>query len=222
MDPYLEEPDLWPDVHARLIAGIGELLAPKLRPRYVARVEQRTFLFDQDDAAEELQVVPDVRVVERGHRHQVPPGGGTAVAQKTTTPLDVTGLVKRVGVQRFLEIRDSVGRRIITVIEVLSPSNKVESAGRRALLKKREQVSDSETSWLEIDSLRRGSRTITLKEIGEAPYIAYLDRWALDAAYDRAAYDVDVNYRVAPDSPLSRIDARWANALLREKRIRGC
>ena len=264
MDPYLEEPDLWPDVHARLIAGIGELLAPQLRPRYVARVEQRTFLFDPDEPADELQVVPDVRVVEHRRRHQAVGGGIAAIAEKTTVPLDVTGLVKRVGVQRFLEIRDSVGRRIVTVIEILSPSNKVESAGRRALLQKRKQVSDSETSWLEIDLLRRGSRTVTLKEIGEAPYIAYLDRWApndpeallnrrqflwrmalrqplpniavplrpkdsdvslelqkaLDAAYDRAAYDVDVNYRVAPDPPLSRRDIRWANALLREKKIR--
>jgi hypothetical protein len=147
MDPYLEDPDLWPDVHASLIAGIRELLAPQLRPRYVARVEQRTYLFDPDDSADELQVVPDVRVVEHRRRHQAVRVGGAAVAEKTTVPLDVTGLVKRVGVQRSLEIRDSVGRRIVTVIEILGPSNKVESAGRRALLQKRKQVSDSETNW---------------------------------------------------------------------------
>ena len=265
MDPYLEDPDLWPDVHARLIAGIGELLAPQLRPRYVARVEQRTFLFDPAGPGDELQVVPDVRVVEQRRRHQASAGGGgAAVAEKASVPIDVTGLVKRVGVQRFLEIRDSTNRRIITVIEILSPSNKVESAGRRALLQKREQVCDSDTSWLEIDLLRRGSRTVKLSEIGEAPYIAYLDRWApndpdalvnrrqflwrmalreplpsifvplrrkdadvsldlqktLDFAYDRAAYDVDVNCRVPPNPPLSKNDARWAGALLREKKIR--
>jgi len=28
MDPYLEAPDLWPDVHARLIAQIAEQLTP--------------------------------------------------------------------------------------------------------------------------------------------------------------------------------------------------
>jgi len=263
MDSYLEDPDLWPDVHARLIAGIGELLAPKLRPRYVARVEQRTFLFDPAGPGDELQVVFDVRVVEHRRRHQAR-GGGAAVAEKTTVPIDVTGLVKRVGIQRFLEIRDSTNRCIITIIEILSPSNKVESAGRRALLQKRAQVCDSETSWLEIDLLRRGSRTVTLREIGEAPYIAYLDRWApndpnalvkrrqflwrmalreplpsisvplrpkdadvsldlqkaLDLAYDRAAYDIDVNYRVRPNPPLSKNDARWAGALLREKKLR--
>src|ERR1700722_3282779 len=94
MDPYLEDPDLWPDVHASLIAGIRELLAPQLRPRYVARVEQRTLLFDPDEPADELQVVPDVRVVEHRRRHHVSRGGGTAVAVKTAMPLDVTGLVK--------------------------------------------------------------------------------------------------------------------------------
>ncbi len=42
----------------------------------------------------------------------------------------------------------------------------------------------------------------------------------LDAAYDRAAYDLDVNYAEAPNQPLDEEDARWADALLREKKLR--
>ncbi len=41
MDPYLEHPVLWPGVHNTLIVYFAEQLAPLLRPRYAASVEQR-------------------------------------------------------------------------------------------------------------------------------------------------------------------------------------
>ena len=49
MDPYLEDPDLWPDVHANLIASIQAELNQQIAPNYVARVEQRVFISDEND-----------------------------------------------------------------------------------------------------------------------------------------------------------------------------
>ena len=175
MDPYLETPDLWPDFHARLVPIISDLLTPKLRPRYLARVEQTTFVFGPDDPASELYVVPDVRVIERD-----PPsprvednGGGVAVA----VPIDVTGFASQVARHRYLEIRDAASRRVVTVIEVLSPSNKVENAaGRQMFLRKREQVGQSDTSWLEIDLLRRGTRSVNFAVLPRSAYLAYAER----------------------------------------------
>lgn len=43
MDPYLEHPDLWPDVHHRLIVTLADYLVPRLRPRYYVSIEQRTY-----------------------------------------------------------------------------------------------------------------------------------------------------------------------------------
>ena len=43
MDPYLESPTIWPDVHHRLISEIQSTLNPRLRPQYVARVELRVY-----------------------------------------------------------------------------------------------------------------------------------------------------------------------------------
>ena len=37
MDPYLEEPRRWPDVHQSLITYIRDALQPAVRPRYFAR-----------------------------------------------------------------------------------------------------------------------------------------------------------------------------------------
>jgi hypothetical protein len=63
MDPWLEEPALWPDVHARLIAELGRVLGPILRPRYVVRIEERTYV-DADGLV--LVGRPDLAVQDRG------------------------------------------------------------------------------------------------------------------------------------------------------------
>jgi hypothetical protein len=44
MDPYLEDPLVWPDVHASFIVYLREHLRPLLRPRYVITVESRVFV----------------------------------------------------------------------------------------------------------------------------------------------------------------------------------
>jgi len=182
------------------------------------------------------------------------------VAERTAAPIDVTGMVVKAAVQRFLAIRDQSDRQVITVIELLSPSNKTKnSSGRRALLRKRKQVGRSQTSWLEIDLLRRGLRTVRFPAMPKSAYFAFADRttqggrrqlaWpialreplprlpvplrpgeadvvldlqaVLDAAYDRAGYDLGFDYALPPDPRLSEDEARWADDLLREKKMRG-
>ncbi len=43
MDPYLEHPVLWENVHARLMVTLANQLQPRLDPRYVTSVEERVF-----------------------------------------------------------------------------------------------------------------------------------------------------------------------------------
>jgi hypothetical protein len=53
------------------------------------------------------------------------------------------------------------GGRVITVIEVLSPSNKTAgSAGRQLYLTKQQELFESQTHLIEIDLLRRGEHTV--------------------------------------------------------------
>src|SRR3954453_17075124 len=78
MDPYLEYPGLWPDVHLTLISGYRDFLAPQLRPKYVVRVEERTYISDDSDPSLKLQLrIPDVEVAIRSGQEEArfSPGG---------------------------------------------------------------------------------------------------------------------------------------------------
>ena len=47
MDPYLERSDLWPQVHNRLIIAIADALTPQIAPRYRASIEERIYTTDE-------------------------------------------------------------------------------------------------------------------------------------------------------------------------------
>jgi len=65
MDPYLEAPGLWTDVHHGLISEIQARLNSKLRPKYRVRVEERVYISDENDPGRRT-IVPDLRVAETG------------------------------------------------------------------------------------------------------------------------------------------------------------
>ncbi|MEM6313805.1 MAG: DUF4058 family protein [Planctomycetota bacterium] len=257
MDPYLEAPDLWPDVHAELIVEFRAQLQPQVSPSYAARIEQYTFLADPDEMDEVVRIVPDVRVVDAG------PGGGgsaTSVVAEAATGVEVTdalGLMER---SRRLMLLDSRSRELITVIELLSPANKRQSGdGRDAFLDKRHEVTDSSASWLEIDLLRGGEPTVRVPQRRRTTYAAFLDRTpdpdkdhrrqylfpmplrerlpilpvplrsgeadvkldlqaAVETAYARAQYQIDINYaETPPGPPLGEDDAAWMAGLVGER-----
>ena len=54
---------------------------------------------------------------------------------------------------------------------------------------------------------------------GDAPATLNLQD-VLATAYDRAAYDLDIDYRADPVPPLPPVHADWADRLLKDKRIR--
>ena len=61
MDPYLEDPAIWPNVHSTLINVTRDLLLPALRPRYFVGIEERVYVSAEQDPGRQL-LVPDVYV----------------------------------------------------------------------------------------------------------------------------------------------------------------
>ncbi len=57
MDPYLESPELWPDLHHEMISVIRESLNVSLRPRYHAMVEERVYVSDDRDPGRKV-IIP--------------------------------------------------------------------------------------------------------------------------------------------------------------------
>jgi hypothetical protein len=198
MDPYLETPDLWPDVHHQLIGEIHATLNRLLRPRYIARIQHRFYVPDEDG----------VRFIDEIEEAR-------------------------------LEIRHRESKALVTVIEVLSPANKIRgSRGRGSFMEKRRDTLASDVHWVEIDLLRSGHPSVTRPPLVPSDYRIMVSRagertrakyWpvgvrqplpvigiplrgkdpdvpldlgaVLSAAYDHGAYDLSVDYRREPDPP---------------------
>jgi hypothetical protein len=53
MDPYLEDPALWPGFQRQLVAGMYKLLCPNLTGRYAVVVKSRRYTTGTDEHQEE-------------------------------------------------------------------------------------------------------------------------------------------------------------------------
>lgn len=150
MNPYLENRDLWPDLHQALANAIRVALVPEVAPRYYVAVEQRTYIAADDP--DTLVGRADIAVL--GTPHRVMPGNGGSVVVGEPVPV-LTPSVEEVR-EHYLEIRQRGSDQVITVIEILSPSNKRTGRGRTEYETKRIDLLSTRTSLVEIDLLRGG------------------------------------------------------------------
>jgi hypothetical protein len=178
MDPYLEHPALWPGVHQRLITYLGDALTGLLPPRYVANINERLYIDEPD-----RDIYPDASVLERSN----PPAPALRDVEMAATlvvdppwVVDVTADEIREGFIEILPVADQ--GRVITIIELLSPSNKTAGGtGRQLYRSKQRQVLASPTHLLEIDLLRQGQHTVAaprdrLGRRGPYDYLVSLSR----------------------------------------------
>lgn len=153
MDPYLEHPDFWPEVHSRLIVAIADFLVPQVRPKYRVAIEKRIYQITPSDGDTSLLVgVPDI-AVNRQPTEPETQASQVAVAP-AGYPLTVTLPMPEQVKQSYLEVRDLATGQVVTAIEVLSPVNKRSGEGRETYLKKRDRILGSLTHLVEIDLLR--------------------------------------------------------------------
>lgn len=254
-DPYLERH--WGDVHTRLVTYASDRLQQLLPRDLRARVEECVFLEAYDGHTPDF--IPDVRILQRPRREgpvkSASIGIGVADPLVVQTDDEIT--------QRFIEIRDAgSGHQLVTVIEVLSPSNKVPGDGQVKYLQKRQELRAGRVSVVEIDLVRTGKRLLpfpmeklipefrttyqvwvrrgweaTRVEVYRVPLREHLPvipiplqrtdadvpldlQAIIDQCYRNGGYDDDIDYQVGPEPPLDADDARWADSLLRKKKLR--
>ena len=124
MNPYLENPELWSEVHHRLITAIAIALQPQLSPNYRVAIEKRTYLSDGEDSV--FVGVPDVSVLSQRLTAQPL---STATLPTQSESIMVILLMPEEVREGYLEIREIATGRVSTVIEVLSPTNKLYNMG---------------------------------------------------------------------------------------------
>jgi uncharacterized protein DUF4058 len=179
MDPYLEHPRQWESFHARLVIHIADLLQPLVAPRYLVRPQERAAI-----VFEERPIVPDVSVtLSRGERERA----GVAVLA-ASAPVVVYG-VEVEHRQTYLQILDRNGRQVVTVLELLSPSNKRSGPGNRLYMQKQAEVLDSAAHLVEIDLLRAGSHTVAVPDGLLAPYRPYHYLACVNRSSERGRFD---------------------------------
>lgn len=164
MNPYLENPNVWPSLHSRLINEIADAISSALPPGYAADVEERLYVVQP-----ERHIIPDITLrqsvfgVRTARLPQAVTAGGTALAvaerekpnMVTIEPWDVR--------EFFVQVLSFTNgeARVVTTIELLSPSNKTAgSVGREKYLAKQQELLGSDTHFLEIDLLRGGAHTL--------------------------------------------------------------
>lgn len=178
MDPYLEAPSLWRDVHSQLMTLFREQLVPHLAPHYTAELDTQVVLemvVDNDRA-----IVPDVTIAEAPSiPKRVAEMSATYEAIKTEAvpPQPVWVLLKTETRINSLYIRSQPSRKLVAVIELLSPTNKRPGDHRLAYLRKRHSLLKSRVHFVEIDLLRSWPRMLAdelLKTLPAYDYLAFV------------------------------------------------
>jgi hypothetical protein len=158
MDPYLEK--YWLEVHPGLIIYTRDYLRTQLPQGLRARIEDRVFVVPEE--GDRHSIHPDVYVVEHqpGKRGSLAAVTGIAVAE----PIIVQREDEPIS-QGYLEIVDvASGNRVVTVIEYVSPTNKLAGDGRVQYLEKQKEVIDAGANLVEIDLTRAGNRCLAVSE----------------------------------------------------------
>jgi hypothetical protein len=175
MNPYLEQPAIWPDFHHDMIGVIKELIAPQVAPNYAVRTEVQLYIHELPEDSRRLFGHGDT-VLSQTPAHSHDRDSGLA-ATKLAVP--ARGSLPVVDFERvhFLEIRDRFDRQVVTVIELLSPSNKANRSDRDVYLAKRAQLLTTGVNFVEIDLLRGGPR-MPVEGLPECDYYSMVCRSA--------------------------------------------
>lgn len=195
MDPYLEG-SAWESFHAAYIDEIGRQLAPKLRPKYLARVERSP-----------KRSIAILDVVERR----------LVAAIELLSPSN-----KRVGGGReeYLQRRETflVGNAHLIEIDLLRRGTRLPMAGPLPLADYFGFVSRAEVRPLTgvwPVSVRDMLPQLPIPLLPGDPDVPLDLQAALNVTYHAFGFDLELDYSKPPEIPLPGDDIAWADGLLR-------
>jgi hypothetical protein len=242
MNPYLEAPALWSEVHSWLIVELARMLNQQIRPKYRAAVEKRVY-------EESILVgVPDVSIVRQAVA--VPVKSEATATATLSQPILVALPESAMTVERYIAVREVGTGEVVTVVEILSPKNKRTGEGRDQYVSKRMKVLSSQSHLVEIDLLR-GGEALPMQDAGLSDYRVLVSRVEqrpiaelypfnlrdrlpcfglplrsldesvvidlnvlMQTVYESAALDLAIDYSQQPKPGLSQDDFVWVRSLI--------
>jgi hypothetical protein len=153
MDPYIEAAGIWGDCHGSMIGAMRAELNARLPERYVASIDLFVWLHEPDAKTRTRIKKPDVYLSEKASRHRSRGSGSI-----TTAPVTLVLPAETREGNKYLKILDQNSQRVVTVIELLSATNKLTGPDRDAYMAKRNEYLASRVNLVEIDLLRAGPR----------------------------------------------------------------
>jgi len=172
MNPYLEDPNRWSDFHNRLIVAIAYDLTPKLLPKYQVVTDKRIYEIIGTDSL--FVGRPDI-TVQRRQTISPSTSSNVAVVTPATQPVKVHLPMLEEVREAYLEVQDPITKEVVTVIEIISPTNK-RGEGSSKYEKKRYSVLGSLTHLVEIDLLRMGEHLPILGNPTQSHYRILVSR----------------------------------------------
>jgi hypothetical protein len=202
MDPFIEMGH-WQTFHNRFISAMADTLVPQVRPAYAVDIGQDIYLVIDDGETQVRE--PDIAVVGEPAGRESSRTGPTARAGGVATlePIALTIPIPRERRHRFIEVRDNKSRDVITIVELLSPANRIDRGGRRSYLAKRRDILESGINLIELDLMRRGHKLPMKPRMPIADYSAVVCR---TEKMPRAAVYTWSLHDVLPDVPVPLAD----------------
>jgi hypothetical protein len=149
MNPYFEQAALWLDFHTEFLTTLRRALAPQVGPTYIVQLEEHVYIHDLLAEPRHSVGRADISVAHARGDQAIARAVGVLEA-----PVEVQLPEQDVERVPFLEVRDRRGRELVSVIEMLSPSNKRCGDDREAYLANRREILRSPAHLVEIDFLR--------------------------------------------------------------------
>jgi hypothetical protein len=179
MNPWMER--YWDSLHYDYIHHCRHQIAAQLPPDLYCRVEETVYVVEADPGKRKYR--PDVSVF-RSRAAVLSSSEGTA------DPAASVGLATPVlwrppsgsTTQLHINILSTRSKQpLVTAIEVISPTNKLDRFGRKQYLRKREDYVEANASLVEIDLIRDGEPIVgpsadVLPEVYRTPYLANVRR----------------------------------------------
>ena len=173
MNPYLEQTDAWHDFHHAYISSIRNALVPQIRPAYLAKVDENVYIHELSADERYLLGRPDVAVIRSGPQHSSSESTVVSAAEPTAYGRLLLS-TDRIS-EPYVEIQDRESRELITVIELLSPTNKNNGPDREQYIAKRRQIVASNVHFVEIDLLR-GAARMPVEGLAQSDYAILVSR----------------------------------------------